>query len=110
MRALAAVALALSLSACGLITQPGGPGNTDASISADGSMSYRSGKDFALIKGKFSRPDGLTGEFEAHGVDAQAGIKAQADAMAAQAALVGKLLDQLGPLIGRFAGAAAGVP
>ena len=95
MKSIAAIALALSLTACSTFQQPGGPGNTDAAINADGSMHYRSGKDFASIKGKFSRPDGLSGEFEAQGVDASKGLQIQAEAMKAQADMMAKMLDQL---------------
>ena len=111
MKTLIALALALSLGACSMLGgQPGGPGNTDAAINADGSMHYRSGKDFASIRGKFSRPDGLSGEFEAQGVDASNGLKIQAEAMKAQAEMMKSLFDQIAPLLKGLAGGAVGLP
>lgn len=106
----AAIMLICLLGGCSMLGgEPGGPGNTDAAIAADGSMHYRSGKDFALIRGKFSRPDGLSGEFEAHGVDATSGLKIQAETMAKQADMINKLLDQLAPLLKGALGG-AGLP
>lgn len=110
MKSLTALLLALSLGGCSLFQQPGGPGNTDAAVNADGSMHYRSGKDFALIRGKFTRPDGLSGEFEAQGVDASKGLQIQAEANKAMADALKGLLDQLAPLLKSVAGGAVGLP
>ena len=110
-RIFAIAILSLSLAGCGSLgSTTGGPGNTAASLGADGTFSYSSSKDFAKISGKFTRPDGMSGEFSAEGVDATSSLKLAAEAMKAQSDAFKSILDQLGPLLKGVAGGAGGIP
>ena len=97
--ALAALLMLPMLAGCGVL--PPGllgepvPGLTHVSLGADGSFKLNSGKEYRVISGEFSRPDGLSGKFSAEGVDAFAGQMIQAQTAAKQAELNTQFLNMI---------------
>lgn len=80
------------------------PGMTTLRVDSDGSVKFENGKEYEEISGKFSRPDGLQGEFRATKVKA---FEGQAIAAAMQLKQMEMLEKLIGLLVARTGRAAA---
>lgn len=107
-----AVIAPLSLSACGLAGAPK-PAMTHISYTPGGPIEALFEKDYKVFDAEGEAPGGLKFKVHAEGVDATSSMAIAAAAMAKQAeanaALVDKLIQVLGPLLSGGAGGIGGL-